>query len=66
MMEWTLDAGVPKDAVAIATITDWVVFYSQNENQIYFYSTIRPVMLGLSQEELLAFAKFMGEKGALQ
>lgn len=65
MMGWSLDTVIPKDMVAIATIPDWVVFYSKTKGQIYFYSTIRPVMLGLSKEELLEFAMVIGEKEVL-
>ena len=60
-MCWTLESGVPKDVVAIATITDWVVFYSKANDQIYFYST-NPGILGLTKEELLEFVRVMGEK----
>jgi hypothetical protein len=60
MMGWTLEAGVPKDVVAIATITDWVVFYSKANDQIYFYST-NPGIIGLTKEELLEFVRVMGE-----
>ena len=61
MMGWTLETGVPKDVVAIATITDWVVFYSKANDQIYFYST-NPGILGLTREELLEFVRFMSEQ----
>lgn len=62
MMGWTLEAGVPKDVVAIATITDWVVLYSKVYHQIYFYSTTdKPGALGLTIEEMIDFVKFMGE-----
>jgi hypothetical protein len=61
MMGWTLENGVPKDVVAIATITDWVVFYSKANDQIYFYST-NPGILGLTKEELLEFVRVMGEQ----
>ena len=60
-MGWTLESGVPKDVMAIATITDWVVFYSKANDQIYFYST-NPGILGLTKEELLEFVRVMGEK----
>ncbi len=60
MMAWTLENGVPKDVMAIATITDWVVFYSKANDQIYFYST-NPGILGLTKEELLEFVRVMGE-----
>ena len=66
MMGWTLEAGVPNDVVAIATITDWVVFYSKTNDQIYFYSTTHhPGALGLTKEELLEFVKVMGARDAL-
>jgi hypothetical protein len=61
MMGWTVETGVPKDVVAIATITDWIVFYSQANDQIYFYST-KPGIVGLTKEELLEFVRVMGEK----
>jgi hypothetical protein len=60
-MGWTLETGVPKDVVAIATITDWVVFYSKANDQIYFYST-NPGILGLTREELLEFVRFMSDQ----
>ncbi|HBE76649.1 MAG TPA: hypothetical protein DDW65_02545 [Firmicutes bacterium] len=63
-MDWTLDTGVPKDVVAIATITDWVVFYSKANDQIYFYSA-NPGMIGLTKEELLEFVRVMGERATL-
>lgn len=63
MMGWTLDAGVPNDVVAIAEITDWLVFYSKAKDQIYFYPTVdHPGPLGLSKEELLDFVRAMGSK----
>jgi hypothetical protein len=66
MMGWTLETGVPKDVVAIATLTDWVVFYSKVNDQIYFYSTTaHPGALGLTKEELLEFVRIMGEKDEL-
>jgi hypothetical protein len=63
MMGWTLEDGVPKDVMAIATITDWVVFYSKAKDQIYFYSTMQhPCALGLTKEELLEFVRAMGNR----
>ena len=64
MMGWTLETGVPKDVVAIATITDWVVLYSKTQDQIYFYSK-NPGALGLTKEDLLDFVRVMGEKDAM-
>ncbi len=65
-MGWNLEDGVPNDVVAIATVSEWVVFYSKTSDQIYFYSTAHcPGALGLTKEELLEFVRVMGNQGEL-